>query len=302
MKYRNLCIYFIVFLIVGTILQLDIRNTHAATNKNQAYMVVSSSVIIRSGPTDSKSKIVTVDRGTILYMIQKHTTLQKQLWYKVKTVGGKQGWVHSKNLQLLKRKVLNAPLIAQMPELPRGCEVTSLAMLLRYSGIKADKMTLAKQVKKDSTPYRKVNGKVYFGNPYNGFVGDMYTFNKPGYGVYHGPIAELAKKYLGMERVTDLTGKEFDSVLEAINKGTPVWVVANTHFKKLSSSYFQEWYTPTGKVSITYKEHSVLVTGYDNLYVYFNDPLKKVKNRRVLKTDFKAAWIQMGKQAVTYIK
>jgi uncharacterized protein YvpB len=291
-----------MFLLIGTILQLDFKNTHALTKKTESYIVVSPSVVLRSGPSDSKSNIVKVNRGTILYTIQKHTTLQKQLWYKVKTVGGKQGWVNSKKVQPLKRRVLHAPLIAQMPELPRGCEVTSLAMMLRYAGVKADKMTLAKQVKKDLTPYRKVNGKVYFGNPYNGFVGNMYTFSKPGYGVYHGPIADLAQKYLGKERVVDLTGREFESILDAINKGTPVWVVANTHFKKLSSSYFQQWNTPTGKVSITYKEHSVLVTGYDNLYIYFNDPLKKVKNRRVLKTDFKAAWIQMGKQAVTYKK
>ncbi|RUQ24224.1 hypothetical protein ELQ35_21975 [Peribacillus cavernae] len=42
--------------------------------------------------------------------------------------------------------------MAQYPELPRGCEVTSLAMLLHYYDVKVSKMELADKVKKDPTP------------------------------------------------------------------------------------------------------------------------------------------------------
>src|SRR5699024_10426129 len=38
---------------------------------------------------------------------------------------------------------LEAPLIAQLPKLPRGCEVTSLAMLLEFHGVDTDIMVLA---------------------------------------------------------------------------------------------------------------------------------------------------------------
>ena len=84
--------------------------------------------------------------------------------------------------------LLDVPIIKQLPELPRGCEVTSLAMLLQYSGVNADKMTLARQIKKNPAKIHKLNGQVHYGDPNEGFIGDMYNIHKPGLGVYHAPI------------------------------------------------------------------------------------------------------------------
>ncbi len=77
----------------------------------------------------------------------------------------------------------NVPFIQQLPELPRGCEVTSLAMLLQYKGVEVDKMKLASEIYR--VPFEE-NG--LHGNPYEGFVGNIYTKSEPGYGVYHQPI------------------------------------------------------------------------------------------------------------------
>lgn len=196
--------------------------------------------------------------------------------------------------------LIDAPVINQMPELPRGCEVTSLAMLLKHAGMTVDKMNLAKEVKKDPTPYKVENGTIYFGNPYDGFVGNMYTYNKPGLGVYHKPIKELAEQYLP-GKVIDLTGSQFKELKVHLSDNRPVWVIINTAYKRLGDSFFQTWQTPSGEIKITYKEHSVLVTGYDENYIYFNDPLTGEKNRKAPIGNFEDAWVQMGSQAITYL-
>jgi len=196
-------------------------------------------------------------------------------------------------------KPMNVPLIQQLPELPRGCEVTSLAMLLGSAGIKVDKMTLAEQVKKNPTPYRKVNGQIYYGDPNNGFVGNMFNIHQPGLGVYHLPIFQLAKRYLS-DRAIDLTGHGFSNVEEQLSKGRPVWVIISPNERTVPKELWQTWHTEDGPIKITYEEHSVVLTGYDRNYVYFNDPLASTKNKRALKTDFMAAWKQFGSQAISY--
>jgi uncharacterized protein YvpB len=196
--------------------------------------------------------------------------------------------------------LLDAPVIWQMPELPRGCEVTSLAMLLQYHGVQADKLTLAREVKKNPAEYRLNNGKIYFGDPNEGFVGNMYTYTQPGLGVYHKPIAELAQQYLP-GKIKDLTGAEFQELKIHLSDNRPVWIITNTEYKRLDDSFFQTWHTPNGEVKVTTKEHSVLVTGYDKGFIYFNDPLTGEKNKKAPMNDFVEAWVQMGRQAITYL-
>jgi len=193
----------------------------------------------------------------------------------------------------------NIAVISQYPELYRGCEVTSLAMLINYKGIPVNKMTLAEEIRKDLTPYSNDNGKIYYGNPNAGFVGDIYDSNKRGFGVYHRPIFELLSKYVGNDAV-DLTGCSFSDLYFYLSKNIPVWVIVTSKFEPLSESSFENWTTPEGSIRITYSEHSVLVTGYDENYIYINDPMVNQRNIKKEKNKFIASWEQMGKQAVTY--
>ncbi len=195
---------------------------------------------------------------------------------------------------------LDVPVISQIPELPRGCEVTSLAMLLNDAGEKVDKMELAEKIKKDPTPQTISGGQIHFGNPNDGFVGSMYNYKEPGFGVYHKPVAELAEQYLP-GNINDLTASDFEELKYYLSDGRPIWVITNTSYKPLNDNLFQTWDTPSGKVRITYKEHSVLLTGYDSEFVYFNDPLTGVKDKKAPINEFKESWVQMGSQAITYI-
>lgn len=190
--------------------------------------------------------------------------------------------------------VLDVPLIRQLdkPQLYNGCEVTSLAMILNFHGVNVTKNTLAEKINR--VPLTYSNGKK--GNPNVGFVGDME--DGPGLGVYNGPIFDLAKIYVG-EKAVNLSNKPFDEVLKKVGQGLPVWVITTTKFAPVS--VFQKWDTPQGMMEITFSEHSVVITGYDQNYIYINDPYG-FKNRKLNRLDFIKAWEQMGKQAIVIEK
>ncbi len=208
-----------------------------------------------------------------------------------------QVYVAAKELKPLQTVQLEAPLFEQLPELPRGCELTSLSMLLAYHDIDADKMLLAENVKQNPATMERRDGKTYFGHPNNGFVGDILSLTTPGLGVYHKPIAELAEQFASDLTVKDFSGENFTTIIEQLQLGRPVWVIINAWYQELPESEFITWHTEDGPIDITYREHSVLITGYDEEYIYFNDPLDYTD--KAPRKDFEKAWVQMGKQAIT---
>ncbi|EOW9529259.1 C39 family peptidase [Bacillus cytotoxicus] len=202
----------------------------------------------------------------------------------------------SQNLQKRsEEKVLlqHVPFIRQAPELDRGCEVTSLAMMLQYAGVTVNKMTLAEEIPKIPFLHNGLRG-----NPNEGFVGNIYTFSESGYGVYHKPLFQLANKYLP-NQVVDLTGENIEGIYERIRAGNPVVMITNATYAPLDADEFRIWKTKTGNVSITYNEHCVLLIGYDKESVYIHDPLSKQPSIRVSRENFEQAWVQMGSQAIS---
>ena len=248
------------------------------------YIVFSENVYIKdySNFDDAYTNAKILKYGTIYY-----ENTNNPIWSRTDT--------------LSQKILLDVALINQYPELPRGCEVTSLSMLLNSQNINIDKMDLAKEVSKSNQKYKGVEGSKVIGNPNEGFVGDMYNLKKYGYGVYHEPINELFQKYSGNNTI-DMSGYKFEDLLVFINKGAPVWIITNTTFKELEEKNYKLVNINGEDIIITPKEHSVIITGYDDKNVYINDPLKKQKNIKVNKNDFKEAWEQMGSQAITYIK
>jgi len=191
-------------------------------------------------------------------------------------------------------KLIDVPIVCQLPELKNGCEVTSLTMVLLWAKINANKMTLASQIAKDPTPYSVVNGVIHWGNPNVGFVGDI-TGNSLGFGVYHGPVLKLALTYHG---ATDLTGQSFEQILTHVTAGYPVWVITSFTFQPVPADQWHEVISPEGAYQMTYNEHSVVITGFTNEFVWINDPYANIKNRQLNRGPFEAAWVQFGNQSI----
>lgn len=191
-------------------------------------------------------------------------------------------------------KLLDVPLINQFeaPYLKKGCEVTSLAMLLQYHGIMVTKNELANKIPIVPMEYHDQKK----GNPQIGFVGDMAE--GPGLSVYNGPIFELAKEYVS-EKAVNLTNSPFEDLLRKVGRGIPVWVITTGNFAP--GAEFQKWDTPQGPLFVTFSVHSVVITGYDQNYIYVNDPFG-YKNRKVDRQSFIESWLEMGSQAIAIEK
>ncbi|KAF0820155.1 hypothetical protein KIS4809_0735 [Bacillus sp. ZZV12-4809] len=193
--------------------------------------------------------------------------------------------------------IIDVPLIKQNPELKYGCEVTSLTMVLQHAGVKVGKMVLYNEVKKDSDPLIRSKGDILkWGNPAEGFVGDM-TGRTAGYAVFDKPIEELVNKYLP-GRAVNLTGQDFEAVLMHVSKGYPA-VVWTTGDYRLPDRW--ESWTHSGKTIKTPLDlHAVVLVGYDDHYVFLNDPLSGKKQVKVSKERFNSSWKALQSRAVSY--
>lgn len=160
---------------------------------------------------------------------------------------------------------LNVESVAQLPELPTGCEVTSLTMVLNYLGHDVDKLVLA-DTYLPKGPIGETHPDVAFiGNPR-----DAYS-----YGANAPVLVKTANDYLkdveSDYTAYNLTGTEFTDLLSYVNDGYPVmvwetigmfegypstkWVIDNTEF---------QWYA---------NFHCMVLIGYtDDCYILL-DPL-----------------------------
>ena len=197
-----------------------------------------------------------------------------------------------------KSAMINVALIKQNPELRYGCEVTSLAMVLNFAGVKTDKMDLYRSIKKDLDPIqRSPNGDIIkWGNPADGFVGDM-TGKHAGYAVFDKPMIELINQKLP-GRAVNLTNQPFDKVLDHVSAGYPV-VVWTTGDYRLPDRW-ESWIHGNQTIKTPLDLHAVVLVGYDDKYVYVNDPLSGRKQVRVGKEQFISSWKALLSRAVSY--
>lgn len=179
------------------------------------------------------------------------------IYYKPKTVYGKQS-------NQISGKTLNVPIINQRPELPTGCEITAVTMMLQYKGAKVNKVSLAKEMPRHSS------------NPNYGYVGNPFT--KRGWTIYPPALMKLVKKHAGSS--VNLTGKSNATVEKQLLKNKPIVVLVS----------------PMHGFSV----HALVLTGYDQSNYYFNDCWTGKKNVKISKKEFNRIWRNQSKRAISY--
>ena len=134
-----------------------------------------------------------------------------------------------------------------------SCEVASLKTALKIFGIEVSEAELISRLPFDATP--KSPG--VWGDPNKGFVGNINgTMLGTGYGVYAGPIAQIANRYVRAEILNSATPQD---IAKAISAGRPVIM-----WGYYGSGAPSSWQTPAGTpVKAVNGEHTRVVFGYD---------------------------------------
>lgn len=201
------------------------------------------------------------------------------------------------------KKLIDVKNIMQNPELPTGCEVTSLTILLNHLGFSADKVKMSRNYLPKLDFYWE-NGTYYGADFRTTFAGNPES--EYSYGCYAPCIETTANAYLSDIKSTKkahaLKGITFENLLsEYIDNNMPVliWITSSN----LHEPYYTSiWTTPEGKeVQWLAYEHCVVMTGYDkdNQLIYVSDPLQG--NISYDYSKFRQRYIDMGEQAL-YIK
>ena len=185
---------------------------------------------------------------------------------------------------------LNVECIYQKPELPNGCEVTSLSMVLRYMGFPVDKKMLSDQYLPKGS-----SGKV---TPYEAFIGNPSSVN--GWYCFSPVIVKCANSYLQSVRAdkeaVDLSGSSFEALFREVDHGRPVIIWGTLGMG--SPKYNGSWNVRGTICKRLINLHCFVLTGYDldRDLVYLSDPL--AGNRTFRLSTCRKCYEQLNSQAV----
>ena len=197
---------------------------------------------------------------------------------------------------------LDVPIVMQKPELPHGCEITSLTAVLNYYGVSVTKTEMAENYLKKMA-FRTVAGQKIGPNPNNAFAGDPSDL-KGGTYVYAAPIVEAAKKAIlekqASLQVTDVSGHSKDEILALVKEGVPVviWVTLDLTKPRTSGGWRIDGTDDYHKM---YQNlHAVVLTGHMLDKVVVMDPLKGYTTYS--DSNFFQSYVDLGMQAVAVHK
>ena len=193
--------------------------------------------------------------------------------------------------------------ILQLPELPVGCEITALTILLRHCGFDAEKTDMALNYLPISWGNARYEGdKTYKDSFFDYIIGDPFG---RGYGCFSGAIEKAANKYIadngGGYIVKNISGSHPDVLYDYLAAGTPVLCWATDGM--IEPEYYETWYdNETGEQLDWYlNEHCFILAGFDMDadLVTLNDPMKGIIDYNINK--FETRYDQMHRQAIVIL-
>lgn len=191
-------------------------------------------------------------------------------------------------------QVENFPTFDQRSEYPNGCESIALYLLLKYHGVDVTPDNIISSLKKGDSVHIE-NGVKYGGDPEIEFIGNPKS--KSGYGVFEGPIIDVANKY--KSGIIRATGKSLDEILKIVKSGKPVQVWASSYGR--TPTKCNTWvHKASGKTITWYCHfHSLVLIGATSSKVIVSDSL----TGSIVKYDkkvFETAYNFYGKRAIYY--
>lgn len=171
--------------------------------------------------------------------------------------------------------LLPADPILQKPELPNGCEATSLAVMLQYYGYPADKMQMAYEYIPREDFFTA--GDVRYGpSPDTAYAGDPAI--NVGFYCFAGPIAAGANRYLSERESSlqceDISGTTPDDWRLYLESGAPVMLWVTLDFGAEAKYLDYRWQLPDGSDYTPFKNlHCIVLVGYDDATFTLCDPL-----------------------------
>lgn len=190
------------------------------------------------------------------------------------------------------------PEVLQKPELPKGCEITALTMLLNYYGYDVDKMVMSEQYlpKARENLHEGPDGRLIGPDLNNYFIGDP---KGSGHVCGSGAIVTAANHYLEDQEsdrwVIDQNGATPERLYQLVCHGIPVivWVTIDMAERNAPTG----WYTEEGDyVDWSTNDHTAVLVGYTEKTVKIADPLEGLVEYD--KDKFEAAFESRSRQCV----
>ncbi len=189
--------------------------------------------------------------------------------------------------------------VYQNPQLPNGCEAASLAAVLNYNGIPADKMDLAygyiPRVEFDESGPARTGA-----DPETAYPGDPATSR--GFYCFAAPLCAGANELLAERgsalRAVDVTGVTEAGLRAYLEQGDPVIVWTTLDFSPPRTSGSFTWVdSATGETIAPFVNlHCLVLTGMGESMCVLADPLEG--ERRADLDNFLRSFDEVGRRAV----